>query len=346
MKTEHKIIFKNAKSMKELEDESVDLTVTSPPYPMIQMWDGTFSEQNPEIAKRLKEEDGERAFELMHRELDKIWNEIFRVLKKGGIACINVGDATRTLKEVFQIYPNHARILSHCLKSGFHALPEILWIKETNKPDKFMGSGMLPVGAYVTLEHEYVLILRKDGKRKFIGQDEKENRKKSAFFWEERNIWYSDGWKDVNGVFQKLNDARLRERSAAYPLELTYRLISMFSVQGDLVLDPFLGTGTTTFGAMLCGRNSVGYEIDVNFKEHVNNKLMQVKESANEFIDLRLKKHEEFVKRRKQEKGELKYKNENYGFPVMTNQEVNIHVPKIKEINKVKENLFEVKHSF
>ena len=159
MKTEHKIIFDDAREMKELKNESVDLMITSPPYPMIQMWDEIFGKQNPEITKALKEENGERAFELMNKELDKVWKEVYRVLKVGGIACINIGDATRSIKGKFQIYTNHARITNYCLSLGFHALPEVLWVKETNKPDKFMGSGMLPVGAYVTLEHEHILVL-------------------------------------------------------------------------------------------------------------------------------------------------------------------------------------------
>lgn len=344
MKTEHKIIFENSKDMGKLKNESVDLMITSPPYPMIKMWDEMFGKQNSEIIHSLKKEDGGRAFELMHQELDKVWKETFRVLKNGGIVCINIGDSTRTLKDVFQIYTNHARILRYCLNLGFHALPEILWIKETNKPDKFMGSGMLPVGAYVTLEHEHILILRKDGKRKFTKPEQKANRQKSAFFWEERNIWYSDKWKDINGVFQKLNHTKLRKRSAAYPLELTYRLINMFSVQGDLVLDPFLGTGTTTLGAIASGRNSIGMEIDPNFKEHIENKLIQIKEPANEFIELRLRNHKEFVKKREQEKGKLKYMNKNYKFPVMTRHEINLHIPRIKRIKRVKENLFEVEY--
>ncbi|MCL5018147.1 MAG: site-specific DNA-methyltransferase [Candidatus Pacearchaeota archaeon] len=346
MRTTHKIYFSDSKSMKELSNESIDLMITSPPYPMIKMWDEMFEKQNTEIRKLLSEGDGEKAFELMHKELDKIWKEVFRVLKNGGIACINVGDATRTLKGVFQIYTNHARILDYCLKLGFHALPEILWIKETNKPDKFMGSGVLPVGAYVTLEHEHILILRKDGKRNFTKPEDKANRQKSAFFWEERNIWFSDKWKDINGIFQRLNDIKLRERSAAYPPELTYRLISMFSVQGDTILDPFLGTGTTTLGAMVCGRNSIGYEIDENFRTHINNKLTQIKEPANEFIELRLRKHKEFVKQREQEKGKLKYYNKNHEFPVMTRQEININIPRIKEIKIINGDLFEVEHLY
>ena len=204
MKTTHKIVYGDAREMKDTKSESVDLMITSPPYPMIEMWDDMFSSQNQEIAQALKEYNGEKAFELMHKEMDKVWKEVYRVLKVGSIACINIGDATRSLNGKFKIYTNHARILNYCLSLGFHALPHILWIKETNKPDKFMGSGMLPVGAYTTLEHEYILILRKGGKREFKKQQEKNNRQESAFFWEERNIWFTDIWEGLNGVIQKL----------------------------------------------------------------------------------------------------------------------------------------------
>lgn len=346
MKTTHKLIFGNSKNMKEIKDGSVDLMITSPPYPMIKMWDEMFGKQNQKISEALKKEDGEKAFELMHQELNNVWNETFRVLKNGGIACINIGDATRTLKGVFQIYTSHARILNHCLKLGFHALPEILWVKETNKPDKFMGSGMLPVGAYVTLEHEHILILRKDGKRPFKKEEEKELRRKSAFFWEERNMWFSDKWKDINGVLQKLNNKKLRGRSGAYPFGLAYRLINMFSIQGDVVLDPFLGTGTTTIGAIASGRNSIGYEIDNSFKEMIEDRINSIVELAKEYNENRIKKHLEFVKKREEEKGKLKYISKNYNFPIMTRQEINLHIPKVKEVKKVKEDLFEVEHEF
>ncbi len=344
MKTKHKIIFGDARDMKQIKSESVDLMITSPPYPMIKMWDEMFGEQNPEITKALKEDDGEKAFELMHKELDKVWNETFRVLKNGGIGCINIGDATRTLKNVFQIYTSHARILNHCLKLGFHALPEILWVKETNKPDKFMGSGMLPVGAYVTLEHEHILVLRKDGKRPFKKEEEKELRRRSAFFWEERNIWFSDKWKDVKGINQGLKNKNLRERSGAYPLELAYRLINMFSIQGDVVLDPYLGTGTTTMGAIVSGRSSIGFEIDSNFKEIVEDRITGISKVVNELIDKRIESHKEFVKKRIEEKGELKYINENYGFPVMTRQELKLKFFKLKSFSKKEEGIFEVEY--
>src|SRR3989344_5687511 len=346
MKTEHKIIFSDSREMKDLKNESVDLMITSPPYPMFQMWDEIFEKQNPEITKALKEENGERAFELMNKELDKVWKEVYRVLKVGGIACINIGDATRSIKGKFQIYTNHARITNYCLSLGFHALPEVLWVKETNKPDKFMGSGMLPVGAYVTLEHEHILIFRKGDKRDFKIEAQKENRQRSAFFWEERNLWFSDKWKDINGVFQKLNHTKLRERSGAYPTELTYRLINMFSVQGDVILDPFLGTGTTTLGAMSSGRSSIGFEIDLNFKEFIDERLQEIKEITDEYVKLRLERHLEFIKKRQEENKEIKYINKNYNFLVVTRQETNLHIPKIKEIIKKEENLFEVEHLF
>ena len=345
MKTLHKIIYSDARKMNEVKSESVDLMITSPPYPMIKMWDDMFSVQNPEIAEALREENGEKAFELMNKELDKVWKEVYRVLKIGGIACINIGDATRSLGGKFQIYPNHARILNYCLSLGFHALPEILWLKETNKPDKFMGSGMLPVGAYVTLEHEYILILRKGYKREFKSAEEKLNRQNSAFFWEERNTWFSDKWNDLNGVFQKLNHIKVRERSGAYPIELAYRLINMFSVQGDTILDPFLGTGTTTLGAIASARNSIGYEIDGNFKDIVEERIKNIKDTSNIYIDERLSRHIEFMKKRLELKGEHKYFNKNYNFPVVTNQEKNILFLKLKEISKTNENIFEVEYS-
>jgi len=345
MKTEHRIFFADARDMSSVKNESVDLMITSPPYPMIQMWDDMFSQQNPKIKEAIKNEDGEKAFELMHKELDKVWSEVYRVLKIGGIACINIGDATRSMKNKFQIYTNHSRILNFCLSKGFHALPEILWIKETNKPDKFMGSGMLPVGAYVTLEHEHILILRKDGKREFNNLNERENRQKSAFFWEERNVWFSDKWRDINGVFQKLNHTQLRERSGAYPIELAYRLVNMFSVQGDTVLDPFLGTGTTTLASIASARNSIGYEIDKNFKDFIDHRIKEIKEVANERSEQRIKTHLEFIKTKFQNNDE-KYTNKNYNFPVVTSQETNLYIPKIKDIINNEENLFEVEHLF
>jgi len=257
METRHRVVTGDARCL-DLPADSVELVVTSPPYPMIEMWDDTFAALDAGIEAALDDGDGDRAFALMHDVLDAVWAEVERVLAPGGIACINVGDATRTLGEDFRCYPNHAEVTNRLTARGLGSLPDLVWRKPANSAAKFMGSGMLPPNAYPTLEHEHVLVFRNGGTRPFPAGDDR--RYESAYFWEERNEWFSDLW-DVRGQAQDL-EAGLRERSGAFPFTVPYRLVSMFSVYGDTVLDPFLGTGTTTLAAAVAGRNSVGYERD------------------------------------------------------------------------------------
>ncbi|MDE2700441.1 MAG: site-specific DNA-methyltransferase [Gemmatimonadota bacterium] len=345
MKTIHQIFYRDARNLKEIPSESVDLVVTSPPYPMIGMWDDVFGSQNLEVEKALKTGDGKLAHELMHEILDSVWDEMFRVLKNGRFACINIGDATRKVGDDFCLYPNHARILNYLLNIGFSALPDILWRKQTNAPNKFMGSGMLPAGAYVTLEHEYILILRKGSKREFKTECEKQNRRESALFWEERNIWYSDVWMDIKGTGQRLSDELSRLRSAAFPYELAYRLVNMYSVKGDVVLDPFLGTGTTIAVAMTSGRNSIGVEIDKSFQQAIRPMARQIVDFSNDYLRDRLRRHFEFVEDRIQASGPLKYTNRYYGCPVVTSQEQSILLNGLKEVRESDDNIFEVAYS-
>src|SRR6056297_1853899 len=321
MKTTHKHYICNAAKMAAVADRSVNLVVTSPPYPMIDMWDEIFSHQDRKIEKALKKPDGALAFERMHQVLDRVWKEMFRVLSPGGFACINIGDATRTLGNNFALYPNHARILNATQAFGFTALPCILWRKQTNAPNKFMGSGMLPAGAYVTLEHEYILVLRKGGKREFTSPATKENRRQSALFWEERNQWFSDIWMDLKGTRQAMGKQKKRNRSGAFPFELAYRLINMYSVKEDLVLDPFLGTGTTTLAAMAAGRNSTGYEIDPSLLENFYDKCQDSLDHFSSVIQHRIDLHSEFVQGRLAAGKPIKHENTHYGFPVVTRQE-------------------------
>jgi DNA modification methylase len=343
MKTTHKIVFGNANNMEEVPDSSIDLTVTSPPYPMIEMWDESFSKQNPSIGEVLAAGNGKRAFELMNKELDKVWKEVYRVLRNGGFACINIGDATRTLNRNFALYCNHSRILDYCSKLGFNSLPEILWRKQTNAPNKFMGSGMLPSGAYATLEHEYIIVLRKGNKREFKSKEDKLKRKQSAFFWEERNVWFSDIWEDLKGTKQANIDKSIRERSGAYPFELPYRIVNMFSLKGDIVLDPFLGTGTTTLACMTAARNSIGYEVDRNFKEHLLDRFKGAVDFSNQVLKTRIKNHLKFVKARTSMKGNMGYSSKYYGFPVMTNQETEIYLDEASRLIP-KNCIFEVQY--
>ena len=345
MKTTHQILFQNAQDLKVLPSESVDLVVTSPPYPMIEMWDDIFSDQNSEIQNALTRGNGKQAYELMHQVLDSVWDEMFRVLKKGRFACINIGDATRKVNNDFCLYPNHARILNYLLNIGFSALPDILWRKQANTPNKFMGSGMLPAGAYVTLEHEYILIVRKGAKREFKTEDEKANRRESALFWEERNIWYSDVWTDIKGTEQRLSNVMSRSRSAAFPFELAYRLINMYSAKDDVILDPFLGTGTTTAAAMTSGRNSIGVEIDESFQQVICPIVHHIVDFSNGYLSDRLQRHLAFVENRIQNAGAIKYTNKYYGCPVVTSQEQFIFLNSLKEIRTRKDNIFEVTYS-
>ncbi len=311
---------------------------------MIAMWDEIFSRQNSKISEALKASKGLQAFEQMHKELDKVWRGVYRVLKNGGFVCINIGDATRTLNELFSLYSNHSRILQYLIKLGFNALPDILWRKQTNAPNKFMGSGMLPAGAYVTLEHEYILILRKGFKREFPTAASKTNRHESALFWEERNIFFSDVWMDIKGTTQKLNDREDRARSAAYPFELAYRLINMYSVKGDTVFDPFLGTGTTTAAAIASARNSIGYEIDNSLKDAIF-KTDGIVDFANEYIRQRLNRHIDFVSQRIQSKKTLKHINNYYGFPVITMQEKKLIFNDLIKAKTLPDNIMEVSYS-
>lgn len=345
MKTSHQIIFDNSNNMNTIPSESIALVVTSPPYPMIKMWDEMFIRQNPAIGKALKSRKGPDAFELMHRILDAVWNEVYRVLMNGGIVCINIGDATRTINNTFSLYQNHTRIMSYLLKLGFNTLPVILWRKQTNAPNKFMGSGMLPPGAYVTLEHEYILIVRKGNKREFKRLKDKKNRRQSAFFWEERNVWFSDIWLDVKGASQNIFDSRARNRSAAYPFEVPYRLINMFSVKGDTVLDPFLGIGTTMYAAMTAGRNSIGFELDKNLHNSIHSRLDSIMFYSNGLIGNRLSSHLSFLNEKYETGKQFRYLNKYYGFPVVTNQEKELLINSVVSVKETNKNNFEIMYS-
>ena len=342
MQSNHRLIRDDARRMAAVEDQSIDLVVTSPPYPMIEMWDPIFSEASPAIETALGQSDGDLAFDLMHQHLDEVWQEVARTVKPGGIACINIGDATRTLNKEFRLFANHARIISALLRLDFSLLPSVIWRKPTNSPTKFMGSGMLPAGAYVTLEHEYILIFRKAGKRDWSDEALKQQRRESAYFWEERNLWFSDVWFDLKGTSQELNNHKTRERSGAFPLELPYRLINMYSMKGDRVLDPFLGTGTTMQAAMCLGRESLGYEVDPELQTSILQKIADVPDLAKELLLRRLQAHMDFVQDRANTHGVLKYQNRHYGFPVMTRQEQELRLEKVQNVRYLSNERFQV----
>lgn len=328
--TTHQIITGEAQYMSKIKDKSIHLVVTSPPYPMIKMWDNQMIKQNPEIEQYLFS-NPLQAFNLMHKELDKVWREVERVLIPGGYVCINIGDALRTIKGKFKVYPNHAKIIHSFIQLGFTYLPSIIWFKRTN-PSRFFGSGTLPLGAYVKYEHEWILIFRKEGIRNTKDNQYQQKRRESSFFFEERNTWFSNIW-NICGIPQTLNYPQSRERSGAFPIEIPFRLINMYSIQGDTVLDPFIGTGTTTMAAILNQRNSIGYEIDPIIKSLAITKISSLSvDHLNTKLQERLKKHENFITNYSKTHT-CKFHNVYINTPVITQPEAYLKPIRITDIS-------------
>jgi modification methylase len=238
------LIQGDARDLAEIDGGTVALVVTSPPYPMIPQWDRLFASM------------GARDYPSMHRILRAAWAECARVLIPGGILAVNIGDAVRSLDGKFQLWPNHAQALVDATSLGLRPLPHLLWKKPTNKPNAFLGSGFLPPNAYVTLDCEYILLFRKGNLRSFPRRDGA--REDSRYTRQERDLWFSQIWSDIRGARQGPG----ANRTAAFPPEIPERLIRMFSVVGDTVLDPFAGTGTTLWSAVRGGRDAVGVERD------------------------------------------------------------------------------------
>jgi len=256
-----RIVIGDSASMDELADCSVQLVVTSPPYPMIKMWDGLFSDMDERIRVGLASGNREslrEAYMRMHAKLALTFSECARVLIDGGICCVNIGDAARTSRGRFQVFPNHVDLTRTLECCGLDILPYILWKKPMNRPNAFLGSGFLPTNAYVTLDCEFILIARKGGLRKFAPKDPK--RYGSSFTKGERDRWFSQIWDDVRGACQ--NVAERGDRTGAFPAEIPRRLIRMFSIEGDTVLDPFMGTGTTLLECAKLNRRFMGYEVN------------------------------------------------------------------------------------
>lgn len=274
-----RVICGDARSLDEqVQAGTVGLVVTSPPYPMIQMWDDCFRQMDPTIEdpEEWTIESAQEAFEKMHAQLDVIWEKVYAAVIPGGIVAINIGDATRSIAKNFQLFPNGARTTMGMMKVGFTPLPNIYWKKPTNKPNAFLGSGMLPPNAYITLDCEHILLFRKGGLRKFPAKDLV--RQDSAFSQDERNAWFTQIWEGLCTLFIRQQLAYLfagitgakqkvvgDRRNAAFPEEIPRRLIKMFSVKGDVVLDPFVGTGTTVIVAKQLDRHGVGFDIDKDF---------------------------------------------------------------------------------
>jgi site-specific DNA-methyltransferase (adenine-specific) len=304
VETTHEIRVGDAREL-DVEPESVELVVTSPPYPMVEMWDDGFADQSPAVESALADDDGEAAFDAMHALLDDVWTRVADALRPGGVAAVNVGDATRRIDGEFRLYPNHARITEALSGAGLTQLPGILWRKPTNSATKVMGSGTLPTNDA--------------------------DRYASAFFWEERNEWFSDCW-EIRGTGQGLStDDGCRERSGAFPLELPLRLVRMYSVRGDTVLDPFVGTGTTSLAAMLAGRSSVGVERDPDLAAAFAERADEAPGLSRNHARRRLRRHQEFIADNPEN---ANYEATHYDTRVVTQSEREIRLQTVADVER------------
>ena len=207
-----------------------------------------------------------------------MWRECYRVLDDGSRLCINIGDqfARTVYYGRYKVIPIRTEIIKFCECIGFDYMGAIIWQKKTTSNTtggaSLMGSYPYPKNGILSLDYEFILIFKKLGTPPKVSQELKEQSKLTKEEWKEyfQGHWYFGGAKQ-NG------------HMAMFPYELPKRLIKMFSFVGDTILDPFLGSGTTSLAAKDLHRNSVGYEINSDFIPLIEQKLQQ-KESTL-FID-------------------------------------------------------------
>lgn len=267
IKTHHKVIIGDSRIMNELPDESIHLVVTSPPYWQLKDYG---------VANQIGFND---SYESYINNLNLVWEECHRVLHKGCRLCVNIGDqfARAVYYGRYKVIPIRTEIIKFCETIGFDYMGAIIWQKTTTSNTTggatIMGSFPYPRNGILKLDYEFILIFKKDGTPP---KATKENKELSRLTKEEWNSYFQGHW-NFGGVRQ---DAHI----AMFPEELPKRLIKMFSFAGDTVLDPFLGSGTTSLAAKNLNRNSAGYEINPNFVETIKNKLVKPADTSDEIF--------------------------------------------------------------
>jgi site-specific DNA-methyltransferase (adenine-specific) len=260
-KTTHRIVLGDARRMAAVQDGSVHLVVTSPPYfNLIQYVEGTGQLGNLHDYDRFLD------------ELDKTWKECLRVLIPGGRLCIVVGDVCRARRRFgkHEVIPLHADILVRCRQMGFEGLATIFWHKianaatEVGGPGAALGKPYEPNGV-VKNDVEYVLRLRKPGPYR---KPTPLQRAASLLPPDEYDAAMRQVWSDIPGA------GRRDGHPAPFPVALASRLIRISSYVEDLVLDPFLGSASTTLAAIETHRNSFGFEIEETYWQAAKARLV------------------------------------------------------------------------
>jgi len=256
MKTLHKIIIGDSRKMEEIPDESVHLIITSPPYWQLKDYGN---------GKQIGFND---TYEEYINNLNLVWNECHRVLHKGCRLCINIGDqfARSVYYGRYKVIPIRTEIIKFLESAGFDYMGAIIWQKVTTTHTTggatVMGSFPFPRNGILKIDYEFILIFKKYGNPPKVSREIKEQSKMTNEEW---NQYFTGHW-NFPGEKQ---DKHL----AMFPEELPKRLIKMFSFVGDTILDPFLGSGTTSLAAKNLNRNSIGYEINEDFLPIIKEKL-------------------------------------------------------------------------
>jgi site-specific DNA-methyltransferase (adenine-specific) len=266
LRSRHRILLGDARIMGELLNAEVHLVVTSPPYWILKRY-----QEGAGTAQLGHVEDYDHFLE----ELNSTWRRCYDLLVPGGRLCVVVGDVCLPRRKIGRhlVVPLHADISVACRAIGFDYLTPILWYKIANAATEVEGNGAPFLGkpyepnAIIKNDVEYILIFRKPGGYRKPTSDQ---RLLSLIPKEDHSRWFRAIWDDIPG------SSRTKGHPAPYPVELAYRLINMFSFVGDIVLDPFLGTGTTTEAAILARRSSIGYEIERSYYDLVKTRLSQL----------------------------------------------------------------------
>ena len=255
-KTKHKIINGDSREMTELKDKSVDLVITSPPYWQLKDY-GT--------ENQIGYNDN---YEEYINNLNLVWKESYRVLNNGCRLCVNIGDqfARAVYYGRYKVIPIRTEIIKFCEAVGFDYMGAIIWQKKTTSNTtggaSLMGSYPTPRNGILSIDYEFILLFKKLGTPIKPERELKEQSKMTKDEWKT----YFDGHWNFGG-------ARQDGHIAMFPEELPKRLVKMFSFVGDTILDPFLGSGTTSLAARNLNRNSVGYEMNPEFIPFIERKL-------------------------------------------------------------------------
>ena len=254
--TVHKIINGDCRNMKNVEDKSVNLIVTSPPYWQLKDYG---------INNQIGFDDD---YETYINNLNIVWKECFRVLENGCRLCINVGDqfARSVYYGRYKVIPIHSEIIRFCETIGFDFMGQIIWQKSTTMNTTgggaVMGSYPYPRNGIVKLDFEYILLFKKQG-----------TAKKPTYAQKQESIMTNEEWNNYFVGHWNFAGVKQNKHLAMFPDELPRRLIKMFSFVGETILDPFAGSGTTAKVARELKRNSINYEINSEFIPIIENKI-------------------------------------------------------------------------